>query len=35
MDYQRPFTSLRKQIEYEKLLIEKELNKKVKQLKHN
>ena len=25
MDYQRPFTSLRKQIEYEKLLIEKEL----------
>ena len=25
MDYQRPFTSLRKQIEHEKLLIEKEL----------
>ena len=26
MDYQRPFTSLRKQIEYEKLLIEKRVN---------
>ena len=26
MDYQRPFTSLRKQIEYEKLLIEKIVN---------
>ena len=26
MDYQRPFTSLRKQIVYEKLLIEKIVN---------
>ena len=31
MDYKRPFTSLRKQIEYEKLLIEKEsIYKKIK-----
>ena len=26
MDYERPFTSLKKQIEYERSIIEKELN---------